>query len=114
MEHSEALQKLCRLCGENINRYRVTYSCQACKDDLYKAFHLRVDDNSDDIHPPNFCDTCYGTMSRKVKAIEDNRPYMQSLKIFPWSEHSNPNCNTCTKYLTVKKGGRPKKTKEQR
>ena len=92
MEHSQALQKLCRLCGENINRYRVTYSCQAKKDDLCKAFQLNIDNDSDNVHPPNFCDSCYAIMVRKIKAIQDKKPYIQSLNIFSWSEHSHLTC----------------------
>ncbi len=110
----QALLKLCRLCGGNINRFRVQHSCQIRKDELYKAFQLHVEDDSADIHPPKFCDSCYAIMIRKIKAIETNILYMHSLAIISWSEHSDVNCMTCEKHQTVKKGGRPKKQQKNR
>ena len=109
MEHREVLLKLCRVCGESIHRFRVSYSCKAKKDDLHTAFLITIDEDNEDIHPPHFCDGCYAGMKRKIKATENKKICMQSLKLFQWSAHSDSNCTTCQKLATIKKGGRPKK-----
>ncbi len=97
---------LCRLCGENKNRSRESHSCQAYKDDLYNAFEVDVNNDCDEVHPPKFCDSCY---ARNLRALMDNRPYIHSLTIFEWNEHSQFSCITCEKHVTMKKGGIPKK-----
>ena len=114
MEHTEAVLKLCRVCGENISRFRVSYSCLDKKEDLNRAFSINIDEDRDDIHPRRFCDGCYAVIKRKIKATEDNRPYLESIQPFQWSEHDGIDCATCNKLNTVKKGGRPKKQRKNR
>ena len=75
-EHVEALQNLCRLCGENIMRYRVHYSCQTNAEKLYKAFFkLR---KIAAIFTPQICaiaNSCYAIMNRKINAIENEKHF---------------------------------------
>lgn len=108
-EHKQALLNLCRLCGGNLNRSRESYLCHTHKDNIYKAFQIDLDDDSDIIHPPRFCENCNASIARKMKALASNSPYSCSLTIVSWSNHTELDCITCEKYMTMKKGGRPKK-----
>ena len=75
-DHMEALEKLCRVCGGNINKYRVKYVCEEHADNLRITFHLSILTDQPDVHPRLFCDCCYAVMKRKITAMENNKVYL--------------------------------------
>ena len=74
-----ALQKLCRLCGEHIIKFRVSHSCADHKEELWSTFSISIDKDIPDIHPLNVCDGCHVVLRKKSRAT---KPYLQSLELF--------------------------------
>ena len=113
MDHQDALSRLCRVCGGTTNKHRVSYSCMDHQESLRMAFSIEVQDDSDEIHPARFCMRCSSVMKRKLKALEEGNPYLQSMEIFEWAKHDS-NCNACTHFCAIQKGGRPKNSRKNR
>ena len=42
MTHAQALEKLCRLCGGSIRKYRVSYSCTVFREPLQEEFAIDI------------------------------------------------------------------------
>ena len=114
MTHALALLKLCRLCGGNISKYRVSYRCTDYIDEIKKGFGIDVLKDMDEVHPESFCDCCYASLQRKMKAVEECRVMLTYLKPVKWGEHVNEDCETCKRCDSVRKGGRPKKGRKNR
>lgn len=76
--HLEQLGKSCRVCG---NRLKTTkgkgraFDCSAHASQLLETFSLNVSDDANDIHPSQFCFSCYGTIRRKAAAAKKGLPY---------------------------------------
>ena len=85
-DHMEAFEKLCCVCGGNINKYRVKYVCEEHTDSLRITFHLT---HQPDVHPRLFCDCCYTMMKHKSTALESNKVYLPSLDLFVWEQHTH-------------------------
>ena len=114
-DHMEALEKLCQVCGGNINKYRVKYVCEEHADNLRITFHLSILTDQPDVHPRLFCDCCYAVMKRKITAMENNKVYLPSIDLYVWEQHTHTHtCTTCNQVKSVKKGGRPKKGRKNR
>ena len=105
--HLDQLEKCCRVCG---NRLRTTkgkgraFDCSAHASQLLETFSLDVSDDSKEIHPLQFCFSCYGTIRRKVAAVKKGLPYTSPAlhNTFTWTTHSI-NCSVSkaqTKYST--------------
>ena len=46
---------------------------------LTDLFHLEVESDNTDIHPPKFCNSCYSTIQRMRKSARDGRVYRTSM-----------------------------------
>ena len=111
--HLQALQKLCRICGGNVNKYRVSYKALYHKESLKTAFGIDVETDHQDLHPSFFCDGCFAIIKRKENAVKEEKMYIHSVEVFEWFPHSLF-CYTCDSYNTLKKGERPKKKNEKK
>ena len=54
MTHAQALEKLRRLCGGIVKKYRVSYYCTEFKEPLQEEFGLDVLQDSDEVQPKCF------------------------------------------------------------
>ena len=100
--HVNRLEKMCRVCGERNRKFRsrtsqvrkvTNYDKQLCE-----IFNTDVVMDDPEIHPPNFCNRCYQTLSRrtKVRSIE-------------WKSHSQE-CKVCNDVQS--KARRPSKSQQ--
>lgn len=71
-----------------------------CRSVLSTVYSIPVDEESDDIYPPDVCNSCYLVLRRSSLKGDTGR----ILDLFSWAPHSE-NCNICTSSV----GGRPKK-----
>ena len=56
---------------------------------LTDLFHLEVESDDPDILSPKFCTSCYLTMQRMSKSLDEGKVYRTSLVGHVWSVHSN-------------------------
>lgn len=96
-----------------MNKQRVSYACLDHQDSLIKAFSVRVQEDMDTVHPVRFCMRCNSMMRKKLKSMEERKPYLQSTIIFEWAKHEL-DCKTCNHFNILQKGGRPKKGTKNR
>ena len=95
------LEDLCRLCGYKVNKGSQTvrkqaavstelechphaYKCARFTGELMSAFHVDVQRDCPEIHPPNFCNKCYLVLRRKVETQKESRPYKCALAPYDW------------------------------
>ena len=107
--HSDQLQKHCRVCGGNLNRYRVKYDCSKSSEKLLLTFGITIVSDDKNIHPTEFCHSCFNVIGRCTKAKETKEPYQHTTQLFQWAEHSEP-CFVCKHFTQIRRGGRRKKS----
>ena len=76
---------------------------------LTDLFHLEVESDDPDIHPPKFCNSCYLAMQCMRKSLDEGKVYRTSLVGHVWSVHSNDVCETCDMVNKRKIGKRKQK-----
>jgi hypothetical protein len=103
--HLEAMKRLCRICGGNTSKYRVSYKVLEHASSLNTAFSVDVDSDLQDVHTLSFRDTCYAVVKRKENADCDNKAYKHSIEVYQWYPHKESR-NTCDSYFTLQNGGR--------
>ena len=107
----ELHRSLCRICTKKLGR--VSYSTQTpaekgnTKTMIEQCFECTGNENPD-IYPSQFCNSCYLTMRRMMKAQVDGSVYRTSLALHSWVEHTSENCVTCGIVEARRSGGRPK------
>lgn len=110
--HQQALDSLCRCCGNSVKKYRDVYECMEYKDEILNTF--KVDVTSDDITacPRWFCHCCRLVLQRAMVANENRQVYTHTVKVYTmWRKHADENCTTCNRMEQSTKGGRPPKRK---
>ena len=113
MEHENGLLQHCRVCGGRLQKARgknvaPLHSCAKNRDGLCSAFQIDVTEDSPQIQPAKFCNSCYMVMQRYRVAAENRKHYKWSQTVFQWEEHS-PECrvsrNTQLKSIDVHLAG---------
>lgn len=102
--HRRCLSSLCRICTRKLGR--VSYDCRVSSH-IQECFQVAVTTDDPAIHPPRYCNTCYLTMQRMIKA-QKGAVYRTSLTVYTWLEHQDVDCNTCVMVERRRAGGRPK------
>lgn len=105
-EHKKCLKNLCRVCGRKATTRKHNKQKDPCKSVLLKVYGLSVDTESDDIYPPEVCNSCFLVLRRA--SIEGDSAPILSHHI--WSPHTD-SCQLC---LARCSGGRPRKRKRGR
>ena len=83
-QHRKSLESLCRICTKKLGR--ASYSSQTPagkgnnKSMIEQCFECEVTEDPD-IYPPRFCNLCYLTMRRVMKAQVDGTVYRTSLAV---------------------------------
>ena len=110
MAEQVALSKLCRVCG-NILTGRVIYHVKEHYLLLQNAFLENFEADKTNIHPQNFCQSCFSTM----KNCEDRGTKTTKKSVF-WKEGIASSLalqkSKGGRPIKQKKGGRPKKSVE--
>ena len=104
--HLENLKNLCRTCGTALSgpkRNHFNVKQQKVKEMLSNHLYIHVDNDSEEIHPPQICLKCYSKLknaaSRNTTSIHQN---------INWIPH-HPLCEICLPSNRIKKG-RPTKS----
>ena len=106
-KHKEALEKLCRVCGCNLNKSKTKYNTSK-HTELLAVVGIQAESDNRDVHPAFFCHMCYTTLKRKQVARGLGKPFATTLQVFAWQPHEN-SCNTCTRLEEVARRGKPPK-----
>ena len=112
--HEQALGNLCRVCGNNLHKARVSFKCADYVPELIQTFSIDVSTENPKIHPTLFCHACYMVTKREQKADQEKKPFLRSTEVFQWNLHSEGSCSVCTQLVSVRKGGRPRKQTKNR
>lgn len=92
MEPPSRVQNGCRVCGEKLSRYKVSYDCHTAKnEEKLQSIGVFVGSDQSDIHPQRFCHGCYNVCMRTMKAKEEGRDYTARLNQFDWG-HVESSC----------------------
>ena len=104
LEHENALEKLCRICGAVWSaRNNKFFNVIEYKLDIDVAFGTKTIDDIPSIHPNHFCMNCKKT----VKNCK-TRKTISTITPITWSPHQI-NCEVCALASVKTVGGRPKK-----
>jgi hypothetical protein len=95
--HQGQLEKSCRVCG---NRLRTTkgkgraFNCSAHMPQLLQTFSVDVISDNKEIHPPQFCFSCFGIIRRKAAATKKGVPYTTPAlhNTYTWTTHREGDC----------------------
>ena len=107
--HKQILDRLCRICGQNVQRYKTKYISTK---HTTKLSLVGIDPSMDNpvVHPAYFCHGCYTTLARKEAASKTGKVFSTTLAVCSWEIHyDNGICKTCKKIEEIKRGGRRKK-----
>ena len=101
--HNNCLQQLCCRCASIVTG---GYSCEVKNyvESIQKAFHIDINNNIQNVHPPKCCHECYSVVASAKKADS-----IVTYSAVIWKEHTAKNCVTCGIRRTKSKGGRPPK-----
>jgi hypothetical protein len=106
--HMEAMQKLCRVCGQRcVKQPLAKYNHGIVKtnheDKLQQHFSITVRNDVDTVHPLHLCLCCVAAFSR---------PATTARTIVEWKPHRTVDCTACCKIQSTVQGGRrPKPAK---
>ena len=104
MDPSCRVQNGCRVCGERLSRYKVSYDCHTTDNQAkLKSIGVIVANDQKDIHPERFCHGCYSVCMRTITARREGRDYTARLTKFDWGAGES----SCEKPRKV--GWKPKK-----
>lgn len=109
MEHSTALEKLCRVCGKCVTTKEVKakYLCTDYQGSLEAVYGIDTTHDNPNAHPQYFCHACKNILHRsKAQGYKHQTTPFQD-----WCEHDSESCSVCTHFATIQKGGRPKRVK---
>lgn len=110
-QHVECLKNLCRICGTRFSRNtKNPYQCVIYAQQLQLAFGLKINDDSNEIHPKSFCASCFACMRRHEQSLRSGSSYLSTLSPKQWLPHNDDNCVT---HNIKAKGGRPSKKGKQ-
>ncbi len=95
--HLGQLEISCRVCGIRLRTTKGkgrAFDCSTNASQLLQTFSLDVSLDSRDIHPLQFCFSCYGIIRRKAAAVKKGVPYTTPAlhNTFPWTMHREGNC----------------------
>lgn len=101
--HKRFLDTHCRMCAKRLGKSK--YSVQKYKE-IIKVYGIDPFQDSIDIHPQFFCNSCYLT-AKHLKSTEEKGGFTTTNRvIFNWVPHTDSDCIVCTVKI---QGGRPKK-----
>ena len=110
-EHIKYLETLCRLCGTNLPRTRVSATNkESFKSELWMKFRINVDLDSREIHPSSICTGCKRFLYR-VRTVSDPEEVATKKEPHVWRSHTEDNC-PCRASKSEGKG-RPRKISKQ-
>ncbi len=111
-EHHSALQKLCRVCGNNVYKVKTPrqYKCYDHQTDLRETFGIDIvlDSLEPETYPTQFCHTCKNVIYCHKRALKNNREYTHKVTVKEWECHVEENCKICNP-PSAPTIGRPKK-----
>ena len=106
LENHNCLQQLCRMCASIAGGY--SYEVKDNVESIQKAFHIDINNDIQNVHPPNYCQQCYSVLASAKKA--DN---IVTYSAVIWKEYTTKNCVTCGIRRTKRNGGRPPKRSQK-
>ena len=63
------------------------YDTSAHQSDLLITYGIETRDDDQDIYPPKFCNPCYATLKRDLKARAEGTRYVHTVSPFIWTQH---------------------------
>ena len=111
MDHRDALERLCRVCGRLVvtKAMKVKHLCADFKEQLLEVFKIDTVSDSPDIHPQFFCHSCKIVLLKASNAVKQ---YQHRTVVFEgWCNHVESSCRVCEHYCSFQQKGRPKKVK---
>ena len=110
-EHIQYLDTLCRLCGKNLTRSKVSVAKkETFKVELSTKFQINVDLDSREIHPSSICSGCKRFLYR-VREVSDPEQIATKKEPYVWTSHSEDSCHCMASKCKGK--GRPRNIPEQ-
>ena len=100
--HSAALEGLCRICGSQLSKDRVTYQCTEHTSGLTCAFLVDVIKDMAEVHPACFCNNCYRACKQHSNLEREGKDHNCTIRVQQWSEHAMD----CNIFTNRNKGGR--------
>lgn len=102
-------ESLCRVCGRSVvsRSVKTKYRYEDYQDDLHTVFGVETHLDNPHIHPQYFCHAC-----KTIVVKTPSQPFQHlTIPYTGWCDHMDDSCDVCTHQNTIKRGGRPKKTK---
>ena len=93
--HQLQLDKHCRVCAQQLQKYRLKYECGKCTEELAQ-FGVNTALDSKVVHPSHLCHLCYVT----AKNILNGKTKYTTTVPFDWTSHTQTACKVCTRVLT--------------
>ena len=106
--HAEELTKHCRVCGKRLTRKSILKHKHDLKQSLKTCYDINIDEDTDEVHPPDVCYVCVCQMKR-IQNAQDSAFFKPIAAPFLWKAHTEAMCTVCQHYGTTFRGGRPKK-----
>ena len=106
-QHKTNMSNLCRVCGRKARGYTHNKCSDKCKAILMSVCGIEVEMEDDDIYPKIVCNSCYISLSNRMKAKEKGEVFT-SPPIHSWNPHTG-SCQVCSGVSSQSAGGRPKK-----
>lgn len=107
MDHSDVLERLCRVCGKCVTgkSVKTKYHCQEFLDELERVFKVSAGTDDPHMHPKHFCHSC-------KRIISKAGPYYKHRTVVfeGWCAHEDNSCTVCQHFARIQRGGRPSKT----
>ena len=105
MEHSRALENLCRVCGRAVmpKSAKVKHLCSKYTGQLKKVFGVDVESDNPCVHPLHFCHPCQLVLH---KAFIRKEYRHETTPFGDWCEHTDGSCYVCDHYTKLQRGGR--------
>ena len=75
---------------------------------LKTCYDINIDEDTDEVHPPDVCYVCVCQMKR-IKKAQDSAFFKPVAAPFLWKAHTEAMCTVCQHYGTTFRRGRPKK-----
>ena len=93
--HSDELHRRCRVCGEVIRPPTAARPVSSYADTLSEAFGIKIDEDTEGVHPLRICVRCAATAQGFVKPTASGKKRRMSLELFDWRRHDDDSCSLC-------------------
>ena len=114
--HLENLKKLCRVCGQRLNKYYQArhavngYLKTENKDKLKETYGIDITFDNNEVHPQKMCKSCLVALGKPSNREVNNwQPHQDGVEKDEETDKMELKCRTCRQIASTSKGGRRKK-----